>query len=58
MPQTEHLILRELLARESGWVSGAALARRLGLSRVGVWQRMERLRAAGFTLEARRARGT
>ncbi len=57
MPQTEHLILRELLAREGGWVSGAALARRLGLSRVGVWQRMERLRAAGFTLEARRARG-
>jgi BirA family biotin operon repressor/biotin-[acetyl-CoA-carboxylase] ligase len=57
MPQTEQLILRELLAHESGWVSGAALARRLGLSRVGVWQRMERLRAAGFTLEARRARG-
>ena len=57
MPQSEHLILRELLAREGGWVSGAALARRLGLSRVGVWQRMERLRAAGFTLEARRARG-
>ena len=57
MPQNEHLILRELLAHEGGWVSGAALARRLGLSRVGIWQRMERLRAAGFTLEAKRARG-
>ncbi len=57
MPKTETVILRELLAREGGWVSGAALARQLGISRVAVWQRMERLRAAGFSFEAVRARG-
>ena len=57
MPKTETVILRELLAREGAWVSGAALAARLGISRVAVWQRMERLRAAGFAFEAVRARG-
>jgi len=57
MPTSEHLILRELLAHESNWVSGAALAVKLGVSRVAVWQHMEKLRAAGFTFEAQRARG-
>lgn len=57
MPPPEQVILRELLARGDAWVSGAALAARLGLSRVAVWQHMERLRAAGYRLESRRARG-
>ena len=57
MPTVEHVILRELLAREPNWVSGAALARKLGVSRVAVWQHMEKLRAAGFEFEAQRARG-
>lgn len=57
MPTPEHVILRELLAHEKGWVSGAALARKLGTSRVAVWQHMEKLRAGGFTFEAKRARG-
>jgi BirA family biotin operon repressor/biotin-[acetyl-CoA-carboxylase] ligase len=57
MPTPEHIILRELLAHETGWVSGAALARKLGTSRVAVWQHMEKLRAGGFTFEAKRARG-
>ena len=57
MTRTETVILRELLARPDGWVSGAALAARLGISRVAVWQHMERLRAAGFAFEAVRARG-
>jgi len=57
MPKTETVILRELLAREGGWVSGTALAAKLGVSRVAVWQHMERLRAAGFAFEAVRARG-
>ncbi len=57
MPTAEHVILRELLAREPNWVSGAALATKLGVSRVAVWQHMEKLRAAGFTFEAQRARG-
>ena len=57
MPTTEHLILRELVAREPNWVSGTTLAAKLGVSRVAVWQHMEKLRAAGFTFEAQRARG-
>ena len=57
MPTPEHLILRELLARDPAWVSGALLATKLGVSRVAVWQHMEKLRAAGFTFEAQRSRG-
>lgn len=57
MPTAEHVILRELLAREPKWVSGSTLAAKLGVSRVAVWQHMEKLRAAGFEFEAQRARG-
>ena len=57
MPTPEHFILRELLARDPHWVSGSALAAKLGVSRVAVWQHMEKLRAAGFVFEAQRARG-
>jgi BirA family biotin operon repressor/biotin-[acetyl-CoA-carboxylase] ligase len=57
MPTAEHTILRELIADGAGWVSGAALARKLGVSRVAVWQHMEKMRAAGFAFEAQRARG-
>ena len=57
MPTAEHVILRELLARDPNWVSGSALAAKLGVSRVAVWQHMEKLRAAGFAFEAQRARG-
>jgi BirA family biotin operon repressor/biotin-[acetyl-CoA-carboxylase] ligase len=57
MPTAEHVILRELLAREAAWVSGSALAAKLGISRVAIWQHMEKLRAAGFTFEAQRSRG-
>jgi len=57
MPTAEHVILRELLAREPNWVSGSTLAEKLGMSRVGVWQHMEKLRAAGFVFEAQRAHG-
>lgn len=57
MPTAEHLILREMLAHESRWVSGTALAKQLGLSRVAVWQQMEKLREAGFRFEAKRALG-
>jgi len=57
MPSAEHVILRELQAREPGWVSGTMLAAKLGVSRVAVWQHMEKLRAAGYEFEAQRARG-
>jgi BirA family transcriptional regulator, biotin operon repressor / biotin---[acetyl-CoA-carboxylase] ligase len=54
---TETLILRELLAAEPGWVSGGAMASKLGVSRVSVWHQMEKLRAQGFGFEAVPARG-
>lgn len=57
MPTADHVILRELIAREPNWVSGSALAAKLGVSRVAVWQQMEKLRAQGFEFEARRALG-
>jgi BirA family biotin operon repressor/biotin-[acetyl-CoA-carboxylase] ligase len=57
MPKAELVILRELLARAPDWVSGSTLAARLGVSRVAVWQHMEKLRAAGFTFEAQRSHG-
>lgn len=57
MPTAEHVILRELLAHEQDWVSGASLATKLGVSRVAVWQHMEKLRAAGFAFEAQRSHG-
>lgn len=57
MPTSDHVILRELLAHEPGWVSGSALAAKLGVSRVAIWQHMEKLRAAGYEFEAQRSRG-
>lgn len=57
MPNTELVILRELLAREPGFMSGTALAKKLGMTRVSVWLHMEKLRAQGFTFEAARSRG-
>ncbi|MDD2765044.1 MAG: biotin--[acetyl-CoA-carboxylase] ligase [Opitutaceae bacterium] len=53
----ELVILRELLAHESAFVSGNLLAGKLGMSRVGVWMHMGRLRAQGFVFEAVRSRG-
>jgi BirA family biotin operon repressor/biotin-[acetyl-CoA-carboxylase] ligase len=54
---TDLVILRELLNHETSFVSGSALASKLGVSRVAVWQQMEKLRAQGFTFEAVRSRG-
>jgi len=57
MTSTELVILRELLAREPDFLSGTALAKKLGMTRVSVWLHMEKLRAQGFTFEAARSRG-
>ncbi len=57
MPSTDLVILRELMAREPGFVSGSALAEKLGLSRVSVWQHLEKLRDQGFAFEAVKSRG-
>jgi BirA family transcriptional regulator, biotin operon repressor / biotin---[acetyl-CoA-carboxylase] ligase len=53
----EIVILRALLENENSFVSGSRLARDLSMSRVAVWQYMEKLRAQGFNFEAIRARG-
>ncbi len=57
MSDTDLVILRELLAREPGFLSGTSLAAKLGTSRVAVWLHMEKLRTQGFTFEAARSRG-
>ena len=57
MPTPEHVILHELLAHEPNWVSGSALGKKLGVSRVAVWLHMKKLREAGFVFAAQRARG-
>ncbi|MEI8088363.1 MAG: biotin--[acetyl-CoA-carboxylase] ligase [Opitutaceae bacterium] len=57
MPTPEHTVIRALLARPTGWVSGGDLAKQLGVSRVAVWQYFEKLRTAGFELESQRSQG-
>lgn len=57
MSQAELVILRELTGAASGYVSGAALAKKLGMSRVAVWQHMEKLRAQGFDFEGKKSCG-
>lgn len=57
MPLTEITILRELLAAESGFVSGTRLAKSLGISRVAVWMQLQKLIKQGFIFEAIRSRG-
>lgn len=53
----EQVILRALLAAEPGVVSGEALARELGVSRVSVWQYMEKLREQGVVFESLHSKG-
>jgi BirA family biotin operon repressor/biotin-[acetyl-CoA-carboxylase] ligase len=57
MTTTEVSILRELLAADSGHISGTQLARRLGISRVAIWMQLQKLAKQGFAFEARRSRG-
>lgn len=53
----EAALLREFLAAGEACVSGAALARVVGLSRVAVWGHLHRLEAEGFTFAAVHSRG-
>ena len=57
MPDTDVVILKALLESGSNFVSGNNLATELGISRVGVWARLENLRKDGFIVEAIRHRG-
>ncbi|HTB63502.1 MAG TPA: biotin--[acetyl-CoA-carboxylase] ligase [Opitutales bacterium] len=57
MPDTTTLLTALLDAGDSGFVSGEELARRLGISRVSVWARLQKLQAEGLACEAVRGRG-
>ena len=57
MSSAEITLLSELLAAESGYVSGTKLARLLGVSRVAIWMQLQKLAKQGFGFEALRSRG-
>lgn len=52
MPQIDRTILETFLVAGDEPVSGDRIARELGVSRVSVWSRLERLRKEGFVFEA------
>jgi len=55
MVNEDVLALLHLLKEADGPISGADLARNLGLTRVALWKRFETLRAAGYTITAGRS---
>jgi BirA family biotin operon repressor/biotin-[acetyl-CoA-carboxylase] ligase len=57
MPALDSSILRAFLDAAGQPVSGDRLAKELGVTRVAVWSRLERLRAAGFTFKASTRKG-
>lgn len=57
MSAVDSSILKAFLLAKGAPVSGDRLARELGMSRVGVWQRLERLRAEGFVFDAAPRKG-
>jgi BirA family biotin operon repressor/biotin-[acetyl-CoA-carboxylase] ligase len=57
MPALDSSILRAFLAAAGEPVSGDRLAKELGVTRVAVWSRLERLRAAGFVFAAAPRKG-
>lgn len=56
-PRFNDPILERLCRRQGTFVSGASLASELGISRVAVWNTIQRFRKDGFTIEAVRNRG-
>jgi len=57
MPALDSSILLAFLAADGQPVSGDRLAKELGVSRVAIWSRLERLRAEGFTFKASTRKG-
>ncbi len=57
MSTTDVTILRELLTHGDAPVSGARLAKLLGVSRVAVWAQLQKFSKQGFVFEAVRTRG-
>lgn len=54
---TDEAILAVLWENDGDFVSGAELARQLGVSRTAVWKGVERLRSAGYGVESVTNRG-
>lgn len=52
-----HFIVRALMEADGSFVSGTDLAEQLGVSRPAVHGKLEKLREAGFIVEAQRKRG-
>ena len=46
------IILKNLMAKKSGFLSGAELAGRLKISRTAVWKHIKALERDGFTIQA------
>jgi BirA family biotin operon repressor/biotin-[acetyl-CoA-carboxylase] ligase len=57
MPALDSSILLAFLEADGEPVSGDRLAKELGVSRVAIWSRLERLRADGFTFKASTRKG-
>ena len=57
MSALDSSILRAFLEADGEPVSGDRLAKELGVSRVAIWSRLERLRAAGFSFKASTRKG-
>ncbi len=55
--QTETVIVQTLGAAGAGFISGAALCRHLGMSRMAVWKHIDHLRTLGYDIEAAPRRG-
>ncbi len=50
-------LLSLLTAAGGGWVSGAEISRRLGVSRTAIWKHIEALRLLGYEIEAAPRKG-
>ena len=57
MDDLDVIILNSLLVSRDKYISGNFLAKKVGISRVGVWARLEKLREQGFTFDAVRHLG-
>ena len=57
MPESDAIILQSLLKASPGYVSGSSIAETLGISRVAVWTRLEKLKESGFVFDAVRHTG-
>ncbi|MEE9614727.1 MAG: biotin--[acetyl-CoA-carboxylase] ligase, partial [Thermodesulfobacteriota bacterium] len=54
---TREVEIVRFLKEESGYLSGQAISRALGISRTAVWKQIGKLREAGYSIEARPRKG-